>query len=116
MPGLRAPAARTWLTHIPSSDVLPMMKLLYKPLAIIAGLVASRAAGAIFRRLWAYLAKETEMPQAMDQYRRGTEVVAAAVLKGAVFGGVKAFVDRAFANEYFRRTGVWPGKVAKPKA
>ena len=55
------------------------------------------------------------MPQAMEQHRRGTEVVAAAVLKGAVFGGVKAFVDRACADEYYRRTGVWPGKVAKPK-
>jgi hypothetical protein len=92
-----------------------MMKLLYKPFAIVAGLVASRAAGAIFKRLWAFLAKETEMPQAMEQSRGWTEVVAAAILKGAVFGGVKAFVDRAFASEYFRRTGVWPGKVGKPQ-
>ena len=102
-------AARTWLTRS------VMMRLLYKPVAIVAGLVASRAAGAIFRRLWALVAKEAEMPQAMEQHRRGTEVVAAAVLKGAVFGGVKAFVDRACADEYYRRTGVWPGKVAKPK-
>jgi hypothetical protein len=92
-----------------------MMKLLYKPFAIIAGLVASRAAGAIFRRLWAFLAKESEMPQAMEQSRSWTKVVAAAMLKGAVFGGVKAFVDRTFANEYFRRTGVWPGKIGKPQ-
>ena len=100
----------------PADDAAVVMKLLYKPFGIIAGLVAGRAAGAIFQRLWAVAAKETETPQAMEQYRRGTEVVAAAVLKGAVFGGVKALVDRAFANEYFRRTGVWPGKVAKPKA
>ena len=92
-----------------------MMKLLYKPFAIAAGLVASRAAGAIFKRLWAFLAKETEMPQAMEQSRGWTEVVAAAMLKGAVFGGVKAFVDRTFATEYFRRTGVWPGKIGKPR-
>ncbi len=92
-----------------------MMRLLYKPFAIVAGLVASRAAGAIFKRLWAFLAKETEMPQAMEQSRRWTEVVAAAMLKGAVFGGVKAFVDRMFATEYFRRTGVWPGKIGKPQ-
>ena len=92
------------------------MKLLYKPFGIVAGLVASRAAGAIFRRLWVAVAKQTETPLAMEQYRRGTEVVAAAVLKGAVFAGVKAFVDRAFANEYFRRTGVWPGKATEPKA
>lgn len=93
----------------------PMMKLLYKPFAIVAGLVASRAAGAIFKRLWRLLARETELPQALEQHRGWAEVVAAGFLKGAVFGGVKAFVDRAFANEYFRRTGVWPGKDAKPK-
>ena len=91
-----------------------MQKLLYKPFAIIAGLVASRVAGATFKRLWAFLAKETEMPQAMEQARGWTEVVAAAVLKGAVFGGVKAIVDRTFATGYFRRTGVWPGKIGKP--
>ncbi len=92
-----------------------MMKLLYKPFAILAGVVASRAAGAIFKRLWAFLAKETEMPQAMEQSRGWSEVVVAAMLKGAVFGGVKALVDRTFATGYFRRTGVWPGKVSKPQ-
>ena len=48
-----------------------MQKLLYKPFAIIAGLVASRVAGATFKKLWAFLAKETEMPQAMEQARGG---------------------------------------------
>jgi hypothetical protein len=92
-----------------------MMRLLYKPFAIVAGIVAGKAAGAIFTRLWRFLARETEMPQAMQQHRGWIEVVAAATLKGAVFGGVKAFVDRAFATGYFRRTGVWPGKIAKPQ-
>ena len=50
----------------------------------------------------------------MEQARGWTEVVAAAVLKGAVFGGVKAVMDRTFATGYFRRTGVWPGKIGKP--
>lgn len=92
-----------------------MVKFLYKPFAIIAGLVASRVAGAIFKKLWAFLARETELPDAMEQYRGWTEVVAAGLLRGAVFGGVKAFVDRAFATGYFRRTGVWPGKVERPE-
>ena len=91
-----------------------MRKLLYKPFAIAAGIVAARTAGAIFKRLWTFLARETEMPQALEQSRGWFEVVVAATLKGAVFGGVKAFVDRAFATGYFRRTGVWPGKIARP--
>lgn len=93
-----------------------MMKLLYKPFAILAAVVASLAAGAIFKRLWRLLAKETEMPRALEQQRGWAEVVAAGLLRGAVFGAVKALVHRAFANEYFRRTGVWPGKAAKPRA
>ena len=92
-----------------------MMKLLYKPLAIVAALVASLAAGAIFKRLWALLATEPEMPKALEQDRGWAEVVAAGLLRGAVFGGTKAVVHRAFADQYFRRTGVWPGKTAKPE-
>jgi hypothetical protein len=90
-----------------------VMKLLYKPFGIVAGLVASRAAGAIFRRLWSALGGRLEAPKAMEQQGRWPEVVAAGLLQGAVFGGVKSAVDRAFASEYFRRTGVWPGKVPK---
>jgi len=93
-----------------------MMKLLYKPFAIVAALVASLAAGAIFKRLWALLARQTEMPKALEQHRGWVEIVAAGMLRGAVFGGTKAVVKRAFADEYFRWTGVWPGKTAKPKA
>lgn len=88
------------------------MRFPYKPFAIIAGLIASKAAGAIFKKTWALLAKQTEMPLAMEQERRWAEVILAATLKGAVFGGVKAFVDRTFATGYFRRTGVWPGKTS----
>jgi hypothetical protein len=85
------------------------MRLLYKPFAVIAGIVAGRAAGAIFQRLWRVLGRQTDMPLALAQSRGWIEVVFAATLRGAVFGGVKAFVDRAFATGYFRRTGVWPG-------
>jgi hypothetical protein len=91
-------------------------KLLYIPFGILAGRVASRVAGGILKKLWRFLAGETEMPKAMEQQRGWAEVVVAAALGGAVFGGVKAFVDRAFATGFARRTGVWPGKVAKPKA
>ena len=73
------------------------------------------------RPLWvglhcgALLAGETEMPKAMEQERGWAEVVVAATLEGAVFAGVKAFVDRTFATGFARGTGVWPGKVAKHK-
>lgn len=92
------------------------MRLLYKPFAVIAGIVAGKAAGKIFDQLWRLLAKETKAPLALEQKRGWIAVVLASTLKGAVFGGVRAFVDRAFATGYFRRTGVWPGKDAKPQS
>ena len=90
-------------------------KLLYLPFGILAGRVATRVAGGIVKRLWGFRAGETEMPKAMEQQRGWAEVVVAATLGSAVFAGVKAFVDRAFATGFARGTGVWPGKVAKPK-
>jgi Protein of unknown function (DUF4235) len=91
------------------------MKLLYKPFAVIAGIVAGKAAGKIFDGLWRLLARETKAPLALEQNRGWIGVILASTLKGAVFGGVRAIVDRAFATGYFRRTGVWPGKIAKPQ-
>jgi hypothetical protein len=92
-----------------------MTRLLYLPFGVLAGLVAGRVAGRIFKGLWKLLADEIEMPKAMEEERGWTEVVLAATLQGAVFGGVKAFVDRAFATGFARRWGSWPGKAAEPK-
>jgi hypothetical protein len=39
------------------------------------------------------------------------EVVSAAVVKAAVFAGVKTLVDRAGATAFERVTGTWPGKT-----
>lgn len=92
------------------------MKLLYKPLGIVAGVLASRAAGAVFKKLWMLLAKQTETPKASEQYRGWSEVFIAATLQGAIFGGVKALVDRASATGFARMTGTWPGATSKPKS
>jgi Protein of unknown function (DUF4235) len=92
------------------------VKLLYKPLGIVAGLLASKAAGSIFKKLWMLVAKQTEAPKASEQYCGWGEVFIAAALQGAVFGGVKALVDRASATGFARITGTWPGPTSKPKS
>ena len=40
---------------------------------------------------------------------RWREVTAAAAAQGAVYGGVKALIDRAGATGFARLTGSWPG-------
>jgi Protein of unknown function (DUF4235) len=87
------------------------MKLLYKPFGLLAGIAGGVLAGALFKRVWRAVADEDKAPTAKDGDRSWREVVAAAAIQGAVFGGVKALVDRAGATAYSELTGVWPGKT-----
>lgn len=86
-----------------------MVKLLYKPLGLIFGVLGGVAAGAIFKRVWQAVAREDEAPSATDADKGWAEVVTAAAAQGAVFGAVKALIDRAGATGFARVTGVWPG-------
>lgn len=90
------------------------MKLLYKPFGTLAGVMSGLLAGAIFKRVWRVVAHEDDAPSAKDQHRSWAEVLSAAAVQGAVFGGVKAAVDRAGAIGYARLTGVWPGNTDVP--
>jgi Protein of unknown function (DUF4235) len=54
------------------------------------------------------VAHEEEAPKATDRQRSWKEVLAAAALQGAVFGLIKATVDRAGAKGFERATGAWP--------
>jgi hypothetical protein len=85
------------------------MKLLYKPFGLLVSVLGGILAGALFKRLWSAFADEDEAPSAKAKDRTWHEVIAAAAVQGAVFGGVKALIDRAGATGYERVTGVWPG-------
>jgi hypothetical protein len=89
-------------------------KLLYMPFGTLAGVLSGLVAGAIFKRLWQAVAHERDAPSAKDEHRSWAEVIAASALQGAVFGSVKAAVDRAGASGYARLTGVWPGNTEPP--
>ena len=86
-----------------------MARLLYKPLGLIFSVLGGLIAGAVFKRVWRAVAHEEEAPKATDERRGWREVVTASAAKGAVFGGVKAIVDRAGAAGFARLTGAWPG-------
>ena len=90
------------------------MKLLYKPIGTLFGVLGGVVAGALFKRSWRLVAGQSDAPSAKDQHRGWTEVLAAAMIEGAIFGGVKALIDRAGAVGFARLTGVWPGNTAKP--
>jgi hypothetical protein len=101
----------SWTGAQPCTGYVRRWKLLYRPVALIAGILAGLAAGTIFKRVWKLLAREEETPNAKDKFRSWPEVISAAAVQGAVFGAVKAAVDRGAATGFERLTGVWPGKT-----
>ncbi len=85
-----------------------MTKLMYRPVGWIAGAAAGVLAGALFKQAWRLAAGEDDAPDALDEQRGWTEVLAAAALQGAIFAIVKAAVDRASATGVRKMTGTWP--------
>lgn len=53
---------------------------------------------------------EDDAPQATDADRSWREVLPVAVLHAAIFGLVKAAIDRGAAESTRKVTGVWPGE------
>lgn len=87
-----------------------MIKLFYKPWGMLAGMTGGAFAGTLFKRFWKLLSDEDETPTATDRSRGWIEVVLAAGLEGAVYGAVKAFIDRGGAAGFEKATGTWPGR------
>jgi Protein of unknown function (DUF4235) len=85
------------------------MKVLYKPFGLLVSVLGGLLAGMVFKRVWKAVAGEADSPNATDRQRGWAEVVIAAGLEGALFGAVKAAVDRAGATGFARVTGTWPG-------
>jgi hypothetical protein len=90
-----------------------VVRILYKPVGIVFGLIGGLVAGALFRGIWGKVADDRRSPGATDADHGWPEIVAAAALGGAVFGAVKAVVDRAGAAGFAWVTGVWPGKPTR---
>ena len=82
-----------------------MARLLYKPFGLLFSVLGGIVAGAIFKRVWRVAAHEEEAPSATDRRKRWGEILTAAAAQGAVFGGVKALIDRAGATGFARVTG-----------
>lgn len=87
-----------------------MSKMMYKSLSLVTGVLGGVLAGALFNRVWRVVADQDEAPEPTALDHRTREVLVAAALQGAVFGLVKAAMDRAAAKGYRRVTGNDPAR------
>ena len=67
-----------------------MIKLMYKPFSITAGVLGGVLAGVIFKQVWKLVAHEEDAPESDDVQRGWGEVLVAATVQGAIFALVKA--------------------------
>ncbi|SDD08445.1 DUF4235 domain-containing protein [Actinokineospora iranica] len=81
------------------------MKLLYRPLSMLISVLGGLVFAAVFRRVWRAVSGDEEAPEATSPEHSTREVLVAALLQGAIFGVVKAGVDRAGAKGFRKLTG-----------
>jgi hypothetical protein len=84
------------------------VRILYKPWGVIAGVAGGIVAGRVFKQVWRLVRGEDQAPGATNPAHSWTEAALAAALQGAVFGGIKALVDRGAASGFAKATGTWP--------
>jgi Protein of unknown function (DUF4235) len=85
-----------------------MLKLLYKPVAIVAGIIGGLLSGLIFKRVWKVAGRGTDPPAPLDSERGWGEILLAAGLQGTIYALVKTAVDRGAAEWTRKKTGIWP--------
>jgi hypothetical protein len=85
-----------------------VQKIAYKPVGLLLGIGAGAIAGAVFKQVWKLASGDDDAPNATDEERGWTEIIAAAALQGAIFAVVRALVDRGGAAGVRKFTGEWP--------
>lgn len=89
-----------------------MVKTLYKPIAILLGLLGGMVAGKVVQAVWMRVGDENEVPPAPDQREAAWKtVLIGAALQGAIYAIVKAAIKRGGAVGVEKATGTWPGKT-----
>jgi Protein of unknown function (DUF4235) len=84
-------------------------KAVYRPLGLLFSVLGGILAGVVFKQIWKVVSHEEEAPKAKESEYGWREILPAAALEGAIFGLVKASVDRGGAQAFQKLTGAWPG-------
>lgn len=85
------------------------MKLLYKPFALLAGVIGAKLGQSAFRALWSKL-DGADPPDATTEEASLAKVVGAKALEAATVAGVATAVNRLSAHSFKYLFGIWPGE------
>ncbi|HEY5428110.1 MAG TPA: DUF4235 domain-containing protein [Solirubrobacteraceae bacterium] len=90
-----------------------LLRLLYKPFAILSGLIAARIGKKLFSGVWS---KIDDQPPPRPGRGDGSvgKVIAAQALQAGVMAAAAAAVDRGFATVFHHLIGIWPKKPPTP--
>ena len=89
------------------------MRLLYKPLAIVAGIFARLLGRSTFRTLWSRI-DDAPPPEPLTGEGSMAKVVGAKALQSAVMAGSAAVIERYSARAFHHVIGIWPKKPPDP--
>jgi Protein of unknown function (DUF4235) len=86
---------------------MKLLRLFYKPFALVAGLISARLGRRIFQSVWSKI--DDAPPPAPTAPGAGLgKVIGAATLEAATMASARAAVDRASARTFHHLIGVWP--------
>lgn len=85
------------------------MKVIYKPIGLILGILSGIVSKKIFDFVWTKIDDE-EPPEGTTQFAPWVKVLGAAALQGMIFKSTRVIVDRYGAIGWNYLTGAWPGE------
>lgn len=88
-------------------DLPRVLRLAYKPVGIVSGLLGGLIAGQVFSLVWKKISHEPETPEPLSAEYSTREVLLAATLQGAIFGLIKTAVDR-YGMKAYRKAMLTP--------
>ncbi len=91
-----------------------LLRLLYKPFAIIGAIIAGKLGRSVFRSIWAKIDHEPP-PRPGTGDGSTMKVIGAQALQAGVMAATAAAVDRTFARFFHHLIGIWPKKPPKPE-
>ncbi|ACU35716.1 DUF4235 domain-containing protein [Actinosynnema pretiosum subsp. pretiosum] len=87
-------------------------KLVYRGFSTGVSLLGGYLAGKVFGQVWKLISGDRMAPEPTQRDRSWGEVLLAAAVQGAIFGLVRAAIDRGGATGFSKVTGEWPGETA----